>query len=146
MTTIHVDDRQLATMLAALRYWQRIAPSISMAEDEHAIASDGGAFECLQGDEVDTLCERINLPETSPPLLIAVVLEGGMVQDVVWHGGVPGAALGFDIAVIDYDTDGAGTEDLFDLGQGDALVHWPAVTAMSTTIADGLRLHSELIA
>jgi hypothetical protein len=62
--TITLDDREHATVLAALRYWQRIAPSIAMARDELAIAADPG--EPLQPQEIEALCERINTVETHP--------------------------------------------------------------------------------
>jgi hypothetical protein len=54
-----------ATVLAALRYWQRIGPSMYMARDEYDIATDGGTKEPLQPDAIDRLCERINLTNIS---------------------------------------------------------------------------------
>ena len=53
-----LDDRELATILAALRYWQREA--LRSAGAEHDIASDGGVLSPLTPSEIDTLCERLN--------------------------------------------------------------------------------------
>ena len=53
-----LDDRELATVLAALRYWQREA--LQSAGGEHDIASDGGVLPPLTPSEIDTLCERLN--------------------------------------------------------------------------------------
>jgi hypothetical protein len=60
---LELSDREHATVLAALRYWQgeiladqfgRFPPEI---ED---IASNGGTVQALDVGEIDTLCERIN--------------------------------------------------------------------------------------
>lgn len=49
--------RELGTVLAALRYWQRYEEGDS--EERRLIAEDpkGGA---LSDDEIDELCERLN--------------------------------------------------------------------------------------
>jgi hypothetical protein len=63
---LQVDERELATILAALRYWQRDG----LLSDEHGdlatpgpendIATAGGTHEPLDLDEIDELCERLN--------------------------------------------------------------------------------------
>jgi hypothetical protein len=54
--------QELATILAALRHWQRALPqSVEAYED---IATDGGRFEPLSVDEIDELCMRLNHPST----------------------------------------------------------------------------------
>ena len=59
-----VDDSELATVLAALRFHQ--AENLQAAADipDQAIrdiATDGGRLEALGFEDVDLLCERINL-------------------------------------------------------------------------------------
>ncbi len=58
-----MTKRETATVLAALRYWQRCAvmPSITTPCEEGSIATDGGQFDSLDEDEIDALCEKINL-------------------------------------------------------------------------------------
>lgn len=54
-----LSNRQMATMLAALRLWQlqrdRDIPGGLMT-----IATDGNTLERLDNDEIDVLCERLN--------------------------------------------------------------------------------------
>lgn len=58
-----LSDRELATVLAALREWQGILVGNEPAEEEvDAIASDGGRFLPLTPPEIADLCERLNLP------------------------------------------------------------------------------------
>lgn len=62
-TMMQLDQRELATVLAALRYWQRLlerGSSISQQVTSDAIATDDGQVEPLTADEIDALCERIN--------------------------------------------------------------------------------------
>ncbi len=53
-----LDDRQLGTVLAALRYWQRYALEESRLDDD--IATDCGRFNPLADSEIDDLCELLN--------------------------------------------------------------------------------------
>jgi len=58
------DRREAATLLAALRHWQREIQHPqrgSVQELLHDVATDGGEFEELSADEIDALCERINV-------------------------------------------------------------------------------------
>lgn len=50
--------RKLATILAALRYWQRTVPLHARLEDQ--IATDGGTCDPLDDREIDQLCEEMN--------------------------------------------------------------------------------------
>lgn len=50
--------RELATVLAALRYWRR--EGLMSAGHEIDIATDGGELEPLNESEIDALCERLN--------------------------------------------------------------------------------------
>lgn len=64
-TTPTFDDRTLATVLAALRFWQNKAYVKSACEGpgkliEWDIASNGGTLTELSYDEIDRLCDRLN--------------------------------------------------------------------------------------
>ena len=61
MNRIEVSDRELHTILAALRWWQQSGAGESLHDDGiDDIASNGGEVEPLTVDEVDVLCERVN--------------------------------------------------------------------------------------
>lgn len=51
-------ERDLATMRAALRYWQ--AQRAQLPNMVNQIATDGGRFESLSDAEIDTLCNDLN--------------------------------------------------------------------------------------
>jgi hypothetical protein len=55
-----VTPRELATILAALRYWQASDRSTATNAPEYDIASDSGEVEPLGNDEIDALCEQLN--------------------------------------------------------------------------------------
>lgn len=58
-----ITPRHLATMLAALRYWQREGRWSCGAEQD--IASDCGKFSPMSPEEIDDLCETLNVSEPS---------------------------------------------------------------------------------
>jgi uncharacterized protein YaaW (UPF0174 family) len=63
VVTHSVDLREHATILAALRYWQRHqANSVGTGglRFEDNIATDGGTFKALNNDEIDDLCLKLN--------------------------------------------------------------------------------------
>jgi hypothetical protein len=62
------NDRETATILAALRYWQaRTLPaSPERAEAIEEIATDGRSPDPLDEEEIDTLCEAINVSPIEP--------------------------------------------------------------------------------
>lgn len=65
-----MPDRTLATILAALRFWQyaQTRPSPARFNRTKAmmeIATDGGHFENLSSKEIDELCEHLNRDETA---------------------------------------------------------------------------------
>ena len=81
MTTITLDDRELATVLAALRYWQR--EGIMSSGMEQDIATNNGTLLALTGSRIDDLCERINagperFEEAEPPHEAACKAAGWM--------------------------------------------------------------------
>jgi len=57
---LSVTPRELATILAALRYWQVSDRNTATEAPEYDIASDAGQFEPLDNDEIDSLCEQLN--------------------------------------------------------------------------------------
>ncbi len=52
-----MDDYEKATVLAALRYWQKYVDPDEVPEDFEGFFRD---FEPLTDDEIDELCERLN--------------------------------------------------------------------------------------
>ena len=62
------NDRETATILAALRYWQaRTLPAKpERAEAIEEIATDGRTLDPLDEEEIDTLCEAINVSPIEP--------------------------------------------------------------------------------
>lgn len=57
---VWLTDRELATVLAALRYWQDADAKRVPISEIKAIATDGGIYERLDENEIDALCERLN--------------------------------------------------------------------------------------
>ena len=55
------NTRELTMVLASLRYWQREG-WISDGH-EHDLVSDGGTLKPLTMDEINALCERLNMGE-----------------------------------------------------------------------------------
>lgn len=56
--SMKLGPRELATVLAGLRYWQRLG--VGEGGPEEDIATDGGSIEPLNEVEIDALCERLN--------------------------------------------------------------------------------------
>jgi len=55
-----LDERQLATVLAALRYWQQDLLADRDHDGEGPISDFFAEHEPLSADEIDTLCEYLN--------------------------------------------------------------------------------------
>ena len=67
-TVLQVDDRELATILAALRFHQtENLQGAGEIPDQfiREIATDGGRLSPLRCQEVDDLCERLNATEVA---------------------------------------------------------------------------------
>lgn len=62
-----ISRRETATMLAALRYWQR--EGLMSSGHEQEIATDNGRFRSLSAPAIDLLCERINRYEHTAHVL-----------------------------------------------------------------------------
>jgi hypothetical protein len=95
---ISFNDRELATLLAALRFWQR---QNSKGEPERDIATDGGTFDPLSQTEIDMFCERIQWPDTSTLGRIGIALDGGILTGV-WTD-CEQLSKRVNIYVVDYD-------------------------------------------
>jgi hypothetical protein len=54
-----VNDRELATVLAALRHWQRLLANLSAVNE----LPHFDTWTPLNDDEVDELCERLNIEQ-----------------------------------------------------------------------------------
>ena len=59
---ITLSDRELATVLAALRFWQDEMAQVEGCYPEHFLGTTP-----LTPEEIDVLCERINRNERSLP-------------------------------------------------------------------------------
>jgi len=102
LSALAVDDRELATVLAALRGHQRRTCPPDLLD----IATNGGRHVPLTGEEIDGLCERLNCGILCPPdVNIVVELDGGLVEGVI-------SDRPTRVRVVDYDVEGADPDDL----------------------------------
>lgn len=102
MSHLALDDRELSTVLAALRDHQRRYCPSGPAD----IAGDLGRHEPLSPDEIDDLCTRINSgAPLAPEANIVVTLDGGLVQGIA-------ADRPITVRVVDFDVEGANPDDL----------------------------------
>ncbi len=86
-----MNERQLATTLAALRQWQRETDWELRCQDD--IASNLGKFEPLNDDEIDELCEVLNT-QRHPRLVVEIL--NGVIDDA--YGDAP-----CELLIIDRD-------------------------------------------
>jgi hypothetical protein len=76
---LQVDAREFATILAALRYWQRDGLATDEQGDlaapgpENDVATDGGTHEPLDLEEIDELCERLNCEPSALTRLVEIL-------------------------------------------------------------------------
>ena len=70
-----VDDAQQATILAALRFYQQSGASADAAIED--IATNGGAFEPLGIENIDALCESINLASPAKEVVLDALVANG---------------------------------------------------------------------
>ncbi len=73
---LNVNNRELATILAALRYWQHKGiegPTKPHCLAEWDIAADNGTHIPLDANEIDALCERVNCDDDLPAQLLAAL-------------------------------------------------------------------------
>jgi hypothetical protein len=101
---ILVNQRELATILAALRYHQaeNLQGSATIADEAiRAIATDHGHMRALNASQIDALCQRINSQDT-PAVWITVA--GGVTE-------IAKKPSGIEVRIFDYDVDGTGQVD-----------------------------------
>jgi len=102
LSALAVDDRELATVLAALRGHQRRTCPPDLLD----IATNGDRHVPLTCEEIDGLCERLNCGILPPQEVnIVVELDGGLVEGVV-------ADRPTKVRVVDYDIKGANPDNL----------------------------------
>lgn len=67
---MNLNNRELATLLAALRYWQRKVGNVPGREWIRALpeAEIFGDETPLDEEEIDALCERLNAPPPQPSI------------------------------------------------------------------------------
>lgn len=93
-----LNTEELATVLAALRYYQehgQCDPD-NRSIDIHEIATGGDNLASLDVTGVDELCEHLNCNEQRHKIYIEA--RGGVVQNV-------GGNIDADVYVLDYDTE-----------------------------------------
>lgn len=71
-----VDGAQHAAILAALRLYQQLGES-SIGADIENIASNGGEFAPLMGDQLDALCESINQTAPAKRMVVEALKANG---------------------------------------------------------------------
>lgn len=97
------DARSVATILAALRFWQRMGLDTGRLEQE--IATDSGAFSMMTAAEIDELCETINTTEAEALPVAVVEVKGGMVECIR-------ASVPMRVVVLDADTEGGDSDQI----------------------------------
>lgn len=115
-----------------------------MSKNLNGLLSEAESF--ISGFEDDDtqegvvdLLERIRAALALPAPVLAVILEGGMVSDIVCDR--PDALPGLDVVVIDYDTDGVDEDALSYVRQNDgtwsdAIVHHESVSRATIGLTD----------
>jgi hypothetical protein len=95
-----LDDRELATTLAALRELQDAELAWDGFAPQNDVATDGGRLEPMSAEEIDALCEEINArgSETiSVDLPGTIEVEGGMVSNVELPNGWSSQVVDLDL-------------------------------------------------
>ena len=125
------ERRQTATILAALRTMQQVRGECyggELPEDIDSIRTNGGTLLPLNDDEIDALCEQINMPAAAP--IIVVGCEGGLVQ------GASSNIEALSMIVLDYDTEGADDDEITEIPQSDTVELEPAIVGLHTVAHD----------
>ena len=110
-TIISVDAAELATILAALRFYQREGQGepANRSDDIHLIATDGDSQISLDAEGIDAICERINLNE---PVRCLIGIEGGLVTGVTSN-------VMLEFTVLDYDVEGCDDDEVMTISSLD---------------------------
>ena len=126
-----LDKRQSATILAALRTMQQVRGECyggELPEDIDSIRTNGDTLQPLEDDEIDALCEQINV--APDPAIIVVGCEGGLIQ------GASSNIDGLSMIVLDYDTEGCGDDEITEVPQSDTVELEPAIVGLHTVAHD----------
>lgn len=70
---LNVNNRELATILASLRYWQRNDRQDATKSSEYDVATDGDTLQPLGNVEIDEFCERVNGGDQLPGRLVTAL-------------------------------------------------------------------------
>jgi len=105
----HFSKKETGAILAGLRLLQvaletgRVRPD---DEDIGTILTDNSVHESMTADEIDALCERINMGNAEDGAIPTVVLyvEGGVTHDVISDRPVRVVTLDLDIDGLDTDS------------------------------------------
>lgn len=81
-----LTDRELATVLASLRFYQTTGGA-PLCEGIDDIASCGGTLEPLAMEDIDGLCEKLNA--ASPDMLAVLQAIAGCPQAAPWLARLP---------------------------------------------------------
>jgi len=124
---LDLDGRELATVLAALRYYQaeNLQGGADVADEAVAtVATDGGRLQPLTRDEIDALCERLNsqaVRRATPRGLQVILAVSGGVAEVLRK------PRGVAVTLYDYDVeDGGGGLSRDPVGKTCRLFQWQA--------------------
>jgi len=115
------NDRELAAILTGLRMLQEQTCPAHLED----IATDGGRFPPLTADEIDALCERLNVIVTVPEPRVVVTIAGGLVSEV--HADAP-----VSLAILDHDVEGVDEDQVREILETDGsrvettIGHWEA--------------------
>jgi hypothetical protein len=93
--------QELATVLAALRHFQRNTLEDYRAKNYPEHFSD---IEPLKDAEIDELCERLNTEATTEPPKVLIYMEGGLIHDV-------SVSEEMEVLILDHDTEGMEDDD-----------------------------------
>ena len=80
---LNVNSRELAMILAALRYWQSNNRQNAKRAPEYDIATDSGTLQPLGNLEIDGLCERANCEPIALPGQMLSALERAVHNDTL---------------------------------------------------------------
>lgn len=129
MHTITLDAREMATVLAALHYWQdpdNVAPDRHWRDTiEPLISGPDGARLDLPPDDLAALISRLTAPDQGAPLEVLVQVEDGCISTVWTRGG------DISVTIIDHDLEGGDPD-----ADGLQIVDGKAATVWSASITD----------
>ena len=136
MSTDSFNEVETATILAALRYWQRnvLPHSIQLQPPEMDIATSAGALEPLDVNAIDDLCERLNCASDKP--ILGVVIDGASITVISDRAG---AFKGIPVFIVEYMTKNMEGERTFEVPQDNDTCE-KAIGHVTTVFKSGIDL------